>query len=111
MIAAEYRSLPSAMLFWQGGADIYRENNQGRSALDLVAGNGEWDETNPVKQFFGKYIRQKRSEAFCMANHKRLGGDSHAYMLHKEVLKMIHDRIHGVEQEESKDNVFGHIGN
>ena len=97
MIAAEYRSLLSAMLLLQGVVDIYRENKQGRTALDLVGGDGEWNRTNPVRQFVRGYIRQKRREEFCMSSHKRLGGDSDAYELHDEVFKLIHDQVNDVE--------------
>jgi ankyrin repeat protein len=92
MLATENRSLNSAMLLWQGGADIYMENNDGSTALDLITDESEWSETNPVRQVFEKYIHEKRSEAFAMALHDRLGGGSPANVFDTEILNIIHDK-------------------
>ena len=91
MLAAEYGSLRSAMLLWQGGADIYMEDKHGSTALDLITDESDWSKDNPVRQFLEKYIHEKRSEALAMALHERLGDASPAKSIDTEILRIIRE--------------------
>ena len=97
MMTAQSRSLTSAMLLWQEGVDIHSRNNEGMSALDLVSGDGEWTETNPVYQFLKAEICRQRNMAFAMAYHDRLGAASKAKILEKDSIQLVLNMLNGVE--------------
>ena len=97
MLAAESRSLPSAMLLWQEGVDIYCQNNEGMSALDLVSGQGDWGQVNPVYQFLKAEDCRQRNMALAMAYLDSLGGDSHAKIFRRDTIQTVINMMNGIE--------------
>jgi ankyrin repeat protein len=92
MIAVVRGTLPSAMLLWRNGADLYLKDNDGVSAYEMCIRSID----NPVNAVVEAEICHRRNEAFAMVSHKRLGGDSKGSGIDEELIRMI-------LEEEKKD--------
>jgi len=90
LTAAQCRVLPSAMLLWQAGADIYAENEEGDSAFNI--GTQTWDPQNPIRKVIAAENDLRRKEAFAMSHHRRLGEHSSAHLLDQEMVRMVLER-------------------
>jgi ankyrin repeat protein len=87
IVAANCRTLPSAMLLWQADANLYIKNYDGESAFDICTRT--WPPDNPVREVFTAENYLRRNEAFAMSQHGRLGEVSWASILSPETLPMI----------------------
>jgi len=85
MIAAVSRTLPSAMLLWEKGADLYLKDKDGYSAYEMCIRCL----VNPVMAVVEAENCRRKNEAFAMVSHSRLGGGSEASGIDEEVIKMI----------------------
>ena len=90
LTAAQCRFLPSAMLLWQAGANIYKKNDEGCSAF--IIGTQSWDTKNPIRKVIAADKDRRRKEAFAMSHHVRLGADSLAHLLDPEMVRMVLER-------------------
>jgi ankyrin repeat protein len=97
MIAVVRGTLPSAMLLWRNGADLYLKDNDGVSAYEMCIRSID----NPVNAVVEAEICHRRNEAFAMVSHKRLGGDSKGSGIDEELIRMI-------LEEENKSCVTTH---
>jgi ankyrin repeat protein len=88
-LAALSDTLPSAMLLWEQGADLYKKDHYGDSAYDLCILNLD----NPVNAVVKADEHLRRNEAFAMGSHSRLGAGSKVSVLKEDLLKII------IEQE------------
>ena len=85
MIAVVRRTLPSAMLLWQNGADLYLKDKDGYSAYEMCMRCL----VNPVMAVVEAENHRSRILAFAMVSHKRLGGDSKGSGIDEELIRMI----------------------
>jgi len=85
IVAALSNTLPSAMLLWEQGADLYKKDHYGDSAYDLCI----LDPSNPVNAVVEAENHRRRNEAFAMVSHSRLGAASKGNDIEEELIKMI----------------------
>ena len=91
IVAADCRTLPSAMLLWEEGADLDAEDDNGNSAYDICtrAYTRTFVPVNPVRQVVEAENCRRRNEAFAMATDRRLGSDSRAHVFSLDEIRMI----------------------
>jgi len=85
MIAVVRGTLPSAMLLWRNGADLYLKDNDGVSAYEMCTRSI----VNPVMPVIEAENRLRIKEAFAMVSHNRLGASSKGNGIDEELIRMI----------------------
>ena len=87
IVAAQWGTLPTAMLLLEHGASLYCRDDEGNSAYDICT--RKYDGFNPIREVVEAENCRRRNEAFAMATDMRLGSDSRANVLDMEVIRMI----------------------
>ena len=91
IIAGSYREHGStsrvfmAKMLLEKGADIFAEADDGRTAVTFAV-IGSW---HYLEKFLRLEMDRRKFTAFAMSSHDRLGSNSHASKLHKEMLRKI----------------------